>query len=254
MIKTATTTTKKMSTKLLFFVSLIATLSQAKYLIVYLNESPLMETRAFKDIHKEALMRRGLGANSNERNVPLTEAISRNKDLQLQEKRIRSQQESFISSIPEGWKVAEITRENGKKQEAVSKISSNSVVIDIGDSNENEAMKKLMLIPGVRKVTKEQKVKTNTFQSLDQIGATPVFETFGNEELEIGKGIKIAVTDDGNYVKNQMMDDTGFSLPADIPADRGEMENVNNKVIISRLYGNFNHTYQEKNESCHGIQ
>ena len=243
-----------MMKKLLLFVSLIATLSQAKYLIVYLNEDPLIETRAFKGIHEEALMRRGLRGNSNERNAPLAEAISKNKELQLQEKRIKSQQEIFISSVPEQWKVAEFYKENGRKQKAVSKISSNSVVIDIGDSDEMDAMRKLMLIHGVKKVEKEQKIKTNTFQSLDQIGATPVYETFGMSELDAGKGIKIAVTDNGNYVKNRMMDDEGFSLPVDLPSDRGEMENVNNKLIVSKLFGELEHSYPSETEECHGIQ
>ena len=243
-----------MNKVVLFFVSLIATLSQAKYLIVYLSEDPIIETRAFKGIHEEALMRRGLRANSDERNVPLAEAISKNKELQLQEKRINSQQENFISSIPGQWKVPEVYKGNGGKQKAVSKISSNSVVIDIGGSDERDAMRKLMLIPGVKKVEKEQEIKTNTFQSLEQIGATPVYETFGMSELDAGKGIKIAVTDNGNYVKNRMMDDEGFSLPVDLPSDRGEMENVNNKLIVSRKFGDYEHSYQAKNDDCHGIQ
>ena len=237
------------------FVFLLATLAKAKHLIVYLNEDPLVRMEAFKNIHEEALMRRSLRANSdNERIDPFAEAVSRNKELQLQERRIKSQHEGLISSIPRHWKVAELLRENGRKQKAVTSIASNSVVIDIGDSDEKEAVRKLMLIPGVRKVEREHKFKSDTFQSLDQIGATAVYEAFGMSELDAGKGIKIAVTDAGNYVKNRMMDDEGFSLPEDIPSDRGEMENVNNKLIVSKLFGELEHSYPSETEECHGIQ
>ena len=232
---------------------LFAALSQAKLLTVHLSEDPLIWTNAFKDVHKEALMRRGIGG-SNERNVPLSKAISKNKELRLQTERVKSQQENFISVIPKQWKVAEILRENGEKQKAVSHITSNSVVIDIGESDVSEAVRTLMVIPGVKKVEREHKIKLDTFQALDQIGATAVYEAFGMEELDIGKGLKIAVIDDGNYVKTKMMDDEGFSLPLDLPSNRGEMENVNNKLIISRRYGSYTASYQNRSESTHGIQ
>ena len=248
---------KKKTAYLLCLLSafLFTTLAQAKLLTVYLNEDPLIKVRAFKGIHKEALMRRSLRTNNgNERNAPLAEAISRNKELQLQEKRISSQQESFISSIPEHWKVAEILRENGRKQKAVTSIASNSVVIDIGDSDEREAIRTLMLMPGVRKVDVEHKIKLKTFQSLDQIGATAVYEAFGMSELDAGRGIKICVIDDGNYMKTRMMDDEGFSLPLELPSDRGEEENINNKLIISRKYGTHRSSYPTIAEDFHGIQ
>ena len=230
---------------------LFAALSQGKRLTVYLEEAPLIEMKAFKDVHKEALMRRGL---TNERNAPLAEAISRNKELQLQEKRVKSQQERFISAISANWKVAEIPRENGRKQKAVTSIASNSVVIDIGESNTREAIRDLMLMPGVRKVVEEHKIKFKTFQSLDQIGATSVYESFRMGELDAGRGIKICVIDTGNYVKNPMMDDEGFSLPEVIPSYRGEMENVNNKLIVSKKYGVHEHSYPGKYDNYHGIQ
>lgn len=237
----------------LLVVFLFAALSQAKLLTVHLSEDPLVWTKAFKDVHKEVLTRRSINPSS-ERNVPLSKAIAKNKELSFQAERVKSQQESFISSLPGQWKVAEILRENGKKERAVSHIASNSVVIDIGDSDASEAVRTLMAISGVSKVDREPKLVPDTFQALDQIGATSVYETLGMSELDIGKGIKIAVIDSGNYVGTRMMDDEGFSLPLDLPSNRGEEANVNNKLIVSRSYGSYNTSYPAANETCHGIQ
>ena len=247
--------TKILVTTTLFalFVTLMCATTEARRLIVHLQEDPLIETKAFKAIHKEVMMKRSL-RNSLERNTPLGEFIANNKELRAQEKRVRSQQERLIAALPEGWKVAEIARENGKRQKAVTHIVSNAVVIDIGNSDVRKAKSTLILMPGVKSVEEEHEIMLNTFQSLGQIGATSVYETLGLSELDIGRGIKIAVTDNGNYVDTEMMNDEGFALPADIPADRGEISNVNNKLIVSRAYGTYNHSYQEPDESNHGIQ
>lgn len=238
--------------KALFFLSLSAAILaavNATHVIVYLNEDPLVESKAFKGIHKEVMKKR-----STEGNVPLSVAISRNRELRLQDMKIKSQQNEFISAIPKTWKIAEVPRENGKTQMAVTRIASNSVVVDIGTSNPKDAVRQLMLMPGVKRVEEERKIKFNTYQSLDQIRATPVYEALGLEELDIGRGIKIAVIDSGNIANTSMMHDEGFSLPTDIPADRGELSNVNNKLIISRKYGSFEHSYQEIDGFCHGLQ
>ena len=168
---------------------LFASLAQAKLLVVYLDEDPLMETRAFKEAHKEALMRRSVDAGSG-RTVSIKEIIAQNEKVRLQERRIRAQQDNFVSSIPGSWKIAEVSRENGKKEEAISYIASNSVVIDIGDSDVKKAVRSLVLMPGVRKVKEEKEIEFDTFQSLDQIGATSVYESFGMGELDAGRGGK----------------------------------------------------------------
>lgn len=225
----------------------------AKLLMVYLNESPLIETKAFKDIRKEVIMKRSV-YNGNQRNIPLSELISTTKELKFQEKRIKTQQDTFISKIPKQWKIAEIPEENEKMHKIVSYLESNSVVIDIGESDVSDSIEKLMSIPGVKSVEEEHEIKFDTFQCLDQIGATFVYNAFEMNELDIGKGIKIAVTDNGNYVNTSMMNDGGFSLPTDIPDDRGEASNINNKLIISRAYGSHNNSYPTEIENNHGIQ
>ena len=201
-------------------------------------------------------MKRSLRSNigSSERNTPFGELIAKNKELNTQEKRIWSQQGRLIRMLPENWKVAEVARENGVRQKAVTYLASNAVVIEIGSSDIIKAKRTLMLMPGVKHVEEDHEIKFDTFQSLRQIGVTSVYEMLSMDELDIGRGIKIAMTDDGNYVNTSMMNDTGFALPADMPSDRGERSNVNKKLIVSRAYGIYSYSYQEPEESNHGIQ
>ena len=238
---------------LALFTTLAPVTTEARRLIVHLQESPLVETKAFQDLHKEVMMKRSL-RNSHVRNTPLGELIAKNKELKAQERRVKSQQERVIAALPEGWKVAEVVRENGKRQKAMTHIASNTVVIDIGDSDVRKAKSMLMLMQGVKGVKEEHAIKFSTFQSRNQIGAASVYETLGLSELEIGRGIKIAITDNGNYVNTTMMNDEGFTLPEDVPADRGEISNVNNKLIVSKAYGEYVHSYQEPGDENHGIQ
>lgn len=62
-----------------FCVSFCHTASSKKLLVVCFNEGNILETRVLKEVHKEALMRRGLGTNNNERNDPLAEAIAKKR-------------------------------------------------------------------------------------------------------------------------------------------------------------------------------
>ena len=168
---------------------------------------------------------------------------------------IQSQQKALIESLPKEWKVAKILRENGVSKDALTSVASNTVTIDVGNEPLKEVAEKLRSIVPFASVELIEEPKLFLFASRKQIGTEEALAEIGaTSELDAGKGIKIAICDNGNYAKIDMMNDKGFSLPADLPDDRGELENCNNKLVVSKKFGDFKTSYQESADEPHGIQ
>lgn len=168
--------------------------------------------------------------------------------------RIQEQQRQLIDNLPKEWKVAKVMRENGVYRDAITSIVSNTVTIDVGDEPLKEVAEKLRGIVPFVSVDNVRTPKLLLYSSRKQIGTEEALAELGaTEELDAGKGVKIAICDNGNYVGVDMMNDEGFTLPDDLPADVGEVENCNNKLIVSKKYG-FDHSYQEPKDENHGIQ
>lgn len=168
--------------------------------------------------------------------------------------RIQEEQQALIDNLPEGWKVAKILRENGVSQDAITSVVSNTVAIDVGDETLESVASKLRGVVPFASIEPVLNPKLFLYASRDQIKTEEALSKLGfTEELDAGKGIKIAICDNGNYVNVDMMNDEGFDPPYDLPADVGETENCNNKLIVSKKYG-FSSSYQSKSDENHGIQ
>lgn len=168
--------------------------------------------------------------------------------------RIQEQQKQLLDNLPEEWKVAKILRENGIYQDAITSIVSNTVTLDVGNDTLSDVGSKLRDIVPFVSVDYDIKPKLFLYESRMQIGTEEALLNLGiTNELDAGKGMKIAICDNGNYVGVEMMKDDGFDLPYDLPADIGESENTNNKLIVSKKYG-FNQSYQKPTDENHGIQ
>lgn len=168
--------------------------------------------------------------------------------------RIQEQQQQLIENLPKEWKVAKVMRENGAYRDAITSIVSNTVTIDVGDEPLKDVAEKLREIIPFASVDNVRSPKLLLYSSRAQIGTDEALLELGaTEELDAGKGVKIAICDNGNYVGVDMMNDDGFSLPADLPADIGEAENCNKKLIVSKKYG-FDQSFQNPSDENHGIQ
>jgi subtilisin family serine protease len=135
-------------------------------------------------------------------------------------------------------KISTYKNEKGIAFEHRYNLLFNGFAIDIGSTDEDDAMKQISNIQGVRNVYKVKTYYKSMYASLPLISAPFVWNhgAIGGVE-NAGKGIKIAIMDEGVHKDAPMFDGTGFSYPVDYPfGGIGLKSNNNGKIIASRFY------------------
>jgi subtilisin family serine protease len=135
-------------------------------------------------------------------------------------------------------KLAKFKNEKGIECEHRYNVVLNGFAIDIGENNEDEAIKRLSNIEGVKKVYKAKTYYGAMYVSLPLISASSAWNHIhvGGKE-NAGKGIKVAIMDSGIHKDAPMFDGTNFSYPTDYPyGGLGLKSNNNGKIIASRVY------------------
>ena len=173
---------------------------------------------------------------------------------------VRKQQNTFLASLPRQWSLVSLVTERGQ-QPAVFYRLVNAVTINVPDNEVKYAIRTLKKYTGVVSVSEEQHYKLRLHMSRNTIGTFDAWRELGSTEKNAGAGVKVAVLDTGIYTPNDMFSDLNMEYPTGEDYPRGEVENCNKKVIVSRAYFNpenppafyDNHSYPAANSSNHGI-
>ncbi|MCB9482070.1 MAG: S8 family serine peptidase [Desulfobacteraceae bacterium] len=135
-------------------------------------------------------------------------------------------------------RLSKYKNQNGIECEHRYNILLNGFTIDIGENNEDEAIKRLSNIEGVKKVYKVKTYYPTMYASLPLISAPSAWNHIHiGGKNNAGKGIKVAIMDAGIHKDAPMFDGTNFSYPIDYPfGGLGFKSNNNGKIIASRFY------------------
>ena len=96
-----------------------------------------------------------------------------------------------------------------------------------------EAAEQLQLLADVQGVYPNRKLYPMLDVAPRQIGAGAAWDLVGDPD-SAGAGVRIGIIDTGIAAKHPMFDGEGFEAPEGFP--KGDLENVNSKVIVARSY------------------
>jgi len=135
-------------------------------------------------------------------------------------------------------KLSTYKNEKGLEYEHRYNVLLNGFTIDIGENDEEEAIKRLSAIEGVKKVYRVKTYYPTMYASLPLISAPSAWNHLHiGGKNNAGKGIKVAIMDAGIHKDAPMFDGTNFSYPIDYPfGGLGFKSNNNGKIIASRAY------------------
>ncbi len=111
----------------------------------------------------------------------------------------------------------------------------NGLAIKLPQADE-QAQVKLLRIPGIKRVFRQEIYYPDMYASLPLIGAPAMWEALGGQNVS-GEGLKVAVIDTGIYITNTCFTPTGYTYPAGFPKmDTDKPAATNEKVIAARAY------------------
>ena len=106
-----------------------------------------------------------------------------------------------------------------------------------------EAAQQLQLLADVQAVYPNRKLYPLLDVAPRQIGAGAAWDLVGDPD-SAGAGVRIGIIDSGIAAKHPMFDGEGFEAPQGFP--KGDLENVNPKVIVARTYVLPEYGYEEQ--------
>ena len=106
-----------------------------------------------------------------------------------------------------------------------------------------EAAQQLQLLADVQAVYPNRKLYSLLDVAPRQIGAGAAWDLVGDPD-SAGAGVRIGIIDSGIAAKHPMFDGEGFEAPQGFP--KGDLENVNPKVIVARTYVLPEYGYKEQ--------
>ncbi len=154
---------------------------------------------------------------------------------------LQSEQATFISQMQSavpGAKVSSFINELGATEESRYQIVFNGISVDPGSVDRDTARQALLKLPNVKAVHLDYAHTPDLYASLSLINAAATWNNPAiGGQANAGHGIKLASMDGGVHKDGPMFSGTGFSYPADFPANGlGLTANNNGKIIASRAY------------------
>ena len=157
--------------------------------------------------------------------IKVAKRALKTKAAKMYRQEVLEQQKDFINFIE--------TKLKGKAFGSIQTVL-NAVFVEI----EPSMVEKIKTYPGVKLVQKERVYKLNLDGVNRVCGNVAIYRRLGMSNLDIGKGIKIAILDTGIDISNPMFDDEGFEYPEGFnPGADNESEFTNNKVIVAKNFG-----------------
>jgi len=152
---------------------------------------------------------------------------------------LRAEQALFVNNMKSALAdatVATFRNEVGVTEEATYQIVFNGLAINPGATPKEDALRKLVKLPGVKNVYFDTPHYTQLYTSTTLINAPAIWNTVGGR-ANGGAGIKVASMDGGVHYQAAMMNGAGYSYPPGYgPNGLGLTTNNNGKIIASRAY------------------
>ena len=157
--------------------------------------------------------------------IKIAKRALKTKAAKMYRQEVLEQQREFINFVEKNL--------NGKSFGSIQTVL-NAVFIEIDPSK----VEKVKEFPGVKYIQKDKMYRLKLDGANRVCGNVAVYRRLGMSNLDIGKGMKIAILDTGIDISNPMFDDTGFEYPEGFnPGDDNESEYTNNKVIVAKNFG-----------------
>ncbi len=157
--------------------------------------------------------------------IKVSKKALKTKAAKLYRQEVLAQQKDFINFVEKNLK--------GKAFGSIQTVL-NAVFVEI----EPDLVEKIKQYPGVKSVEKEKVYKLNLDGANRVCGNVAVYRRLGMSNLDIGKGMKIAILDTGIDISNPMFNDEGFEYPQGFdPGADNEADYTNNKVIVAKNFG-----------------
>eukprot|EP00727_Mastigamoeba_balamuthi_P000546 m51a1_g10489 hypothetical protein (1469) ;mRNA; r:61817-66685 len=175
----------------------------------------------------------------------------------------RAIQDRFLHTLKrDGLELSESLLERGARREARFTTVLNAVAVNVpaGTDDVGHVVERMRSLPGVVNAWPDSTYQESLFASGPLVGLPSAWTELLPQRA--GQGMKVAVVDGGTNKDVPMMSGAGFSWPDDIPAPgRGETENCNAKLVVSRLYQNpldpaaddDTHSWPGPRKSSHGV-
>ncbi len=157
--------------------------------------------------------------------IKVTKRALKTKAAKMYRQEVLEQQKDFINFVEK--------KLNGKAFGSIQTVL-NAVFVELDPAQ----VEKVKEFPGVKSVQKDR-VYTLKLDGANRVcGNVAVYRRLGMSNLDIGKGMKIAILDTGIDISNPMFDDTGFEYPAGFdPGADNETDYTNNKIIVAKNFG-----------------
>jgi len=222
---------KKITMQVLVFICLIS-------IILTFSSGFVFSQRLIVELEKPSLAVHGYGNSKIMSNGRLDFKSEESKKYVSSITTFQNRTLNRIKSRFSNVKLAKFKNEKGIECEHRYNVVLNGFAIDIGENNEDEAIKRLSNIEGVKKVYKVKTYYPTMYASLPLISASSAWNHLHiGGKNNAGKGIKVAIMDAGIHKDAPMFDGTNFSYPIDYPfGGLGFKSNNNGKIIASRAY------------------
>ncbi|BBB32384.1 hypothetical protein TTHT_0819 [Thermotomaculum hydrothermale] len=157
--------------------------------------------------------------------IKVAKRAVKTKAAKMYRQEVLEQQKDFINFVEKNLK--------GKTFGSIQTVL-NAVFVEI-DANKVEKLKEF---PGVKYIQKDKIYKLELDGANRVCDNVAVYRRLGMSNLDIGKGVKIAILDTGIDISNPMFNDEGFEYPEGFnPGDDNEQDYTNNKVIVAKNFG-----------------
>eukprot|EP00727_Mastigamoeba_balamuthi_P000557 m51a1_g10499 putative peptidase s8 and s53 subtilisin kexin sedolisin (1916) ;mRNA; f:103766-111067 len=175
----------------------------------------------------------------------------------------RAIQDRFLHTAKrDGLELSESLLERGARREARFSAVLNAVAVNVpaGTDDVGHAVERMRSLPGVVNAWPDAQHRPDLYESLRFTGVALIPQVLPRGEG--GRGMRVAVVDGGTNRDVPMMSGAGFAWPDDIPAPgRGETDNCNAKLVVSRLYADPSdppaedsaHSWPGPRDSSHGV-
>jgi subtilisin family serine protease len=154
--------------------------------------------------------------------------------------RIDAEQRQFLArlrGLNQKCRLAECCDSRGGKRQHRYRLLFNGLTLT-PTGNGDKLAQEIRRLPGVKAVYRDRAQHPALFASRDFIAFPQICRNPGiGSPANAGRGIKIAILDEGLHHLSPMFSGEGFSFPPEIPAPGlGDSRNNNGKIIVSRAY------------------
>lgn len=122
----------------------------------------------------------------------------------------------------------------GARVERGYQIVLNAVAVQL-PNDDLETLKKLLAMPGVKRISPQRIYTIDMDYSLDLINASAMWSQLGGQDAA-GTGIKVAIVDSGIDPDHALFGGTGWSYPTTGTWPKGNAAFCNSKIIAARYY------------------